>query len=252
MELDLDLSGQNALVTGAASGIGAAVARRFAALGAHVIVSDINDPDGIVVADEVGGEYHHLDVSDPDEWEALTTRLPAIDIAFLNAGVTTRLADDPESVRALGEVTDLAYRRIMGANVDGVVYGTRAVLPKMVERGRGHIVITASLAGLAAIPFDPIYALTKHAVVGFTKSLGAMFGGNGVCSSAICPGFTDTHLVTDELRERLHLGGVPVMSPLRVADAVITAIRANEPGSLWVVWGDLPISRYVPNPISTR
>ena len=56
-------------------------------------------------------------------------------------------------------------------------------------------------------------------------------------------------MVTDELRERLHLGGVPVMSPLRVADAVITAIRANEPGSLWVVWGDLPISRYVPNPI---
>ncbi len=244
---DLDLTGQHALVTGAASGIGAAVARRFAMLGAHVVVTDITDGAGTSIAAEIGGEYDHLDVSDPDQWEVVTARRPGFDIAFLNAGVSTRLADDPASDRPLGEVTERAYRRIMGANVDGVVYGARAVLPKMVERGRGHIVITASIAGLSAIPFDPVYGLTKHAVVGFTKSLGATYGTQGVCTSAICPGFADTKILTDEIREMLQLLDVPVMSPERVADTVVAAIEANEPGSLWAVWGDLPISRYVPN-----
>lgn len=246
--MTIDLSGQHALVTGGASGIGATVARRFAALGAHVIVADLNDTDGAQVAAEIGGEYHHLDVSNAHEWAALVGPHGALDIAFLNAGVTTRLPDHPPTDQPLEEVTDAAYRRIMGANVDGVVFGARAVLPKMIERGRGHIVMTASMAGLGAVPFDPIYALTKHAVVGFAKSLGLIAGTHGVCTSAICPGFADTNIVSVEAKQMLGAAGVPVISPERVADAVITAIEAARPGSVWAVWGDLPITQYEPNP----
>jgi NAD(P)-dependent dehydrogenase (short-subunit alcohol dehydrogenase family) len=244
----LDLSGQHALVTGGASGIGATVARRFAALGAHVIVTDLNDIDGAGVAADIGGEYHHLDVSSAHEWRSLVGPRGALDIAFLNAGVSTRLPDHPVTDEPLGEVTDAAYRRIMGANVDGVVFGARTVLPRMIERGRGHIVMTASMAGLGAVPFDPIYALTKHAVVGFAKSLGLVAGPYGVCTSAICPGFADTNIVSAETKQMLGAVGVPVMSPERVADTVIAAIEAHTPGSVWAVWGDLPITQYEPDP----
>ncbi|MEI7618447.1 MAG: SDR family oxidoreductase [Actinomycetota bacterium] len=246
--MKLDLTGQRALVTGGASGIGATVARRFASLGAHVIVTDLNDVDGAAVAAEVGGEYHHLDVSSAKAWHDLIDPLDALDIAFLNAGVSTRLPGSQFSDEPLSEVTDEAYGRIMGANVDGVVFGARAVLPKMLERGRGHIVMTASMAGLGAVQFDPIYALTKHAVVGFAKSLGAAAGPRGVCTSAICPGFADTNIVSTEARQMLGVMGVPIMSPERVADTVITALEANKPGSVWAVWGDLPITQYEPTP----
>ncbi|MEI7754563.1 MAG: SDR family oxidoreductase [Actinomycetota bacterium] len=246
--MNLDLTGQRALVTGGASGIGATVARRFASLGAHVIVTDLNDVDGAAVANEIGGEYHHLDVSNAQAWHDLIDPLDALDIAFLNAGVSTRMPGSQFSDELLSEVTDEAYRRIMGANVDGVVFGSRVVLPKMLQRGRGHIVMTASMAGLGAVQFDPIYALTKHAVVGFAKSLGVAAGPRGVCTSAICPGFADTKIVSTEARQMLGVIGVPIMSPERVADTVITAIEANKPGSVWAVWGDLPITQYEPTP----
>lgn len=246
----LDLAGQRTLVTGGAGGIGAAVARRFAALGAHVIVADILDSAGAAIATEIGGEFHHLDVSDRDAWAAFAGALTDLDIAFLNAGVSTRIDGDPDATDApMGEVTERAYRRIMGANVDGVVYGALTVLPAMVTRGHGHIVITASMAGLSPIPFDPIYGLTKHAMVGFTKSLGATYGALGVCTSAICPGFADTNIISADLMSVLRSVNVPVMSPERVADAVMVALEANEPGSLWALWGDRPITRYVPKSV---
>ncbi|MCU1366294.1 MAG: short-chain dehydrogenase/reductase [Ilumatobacteraceae bacterium] len=246
----VDLSGQTALVTGGASGIGMTVARRLAALGARVVVADITDLAGQAVADEVGGVYLHLDVSDPGAWSEASAALVDLDIAFLNAGVSTRIDGDADATEApMGEVTERAYRRIMGANVDGVVYGARAVLPAMVARGSGHIVITASMAGLGAIPFDPIYGLTKHAVVGFTKSLGVTYGPAGVCTSAICPGFADTKIISPDLATMLGALNVPIISPERVADTVVAALAAREPGSLWAVWGDLPITRYVPNPV---
>lgn len=243
----LKLSNQRALVTGAAGGIGATVARRLAGLGAHVVLTDLNDESGSALAGEIGGDYHHLDVSDADQWGGLVAAHKGFDIAFLNAGVPTRLADDPQSTAPLGEVTDRAYRRIMGANVDGVVFGARAVLPAMVAAGSGHIVITASMAGLSAVPFDPIYVLTKHAMVGFAKSLGLITGPQGVCISAICPGFADTNIITPEMKEMLGLMQIPIMSPVRVADTVVTALEANISGSVWAVWGDLPIVQYQQN-----
>ena len=109
-------------------------------------------------------------------------------MAFLNAGIATGTG--------LGEDFDLAlYRRAMGANLDGVVFGINAVMPAMRARGGGSIVVTASLAGLAPVPMDPIYAANKHAVVGLVRSLGPALAGDGIRINAICPGFADTAII---------------------------------------------------------
>src|SRR5207302_5439106 len=103
-----------------------------------------------------------------------------VDIAFLNAGVATGCG--------VGDDFDLAdYRRAMGANLDGVVFGIHAVRPALLARGGGAIVATSSLAGLTAVPFEPLYAANKHAVVGLVRSLGPAMVEEGIRINAICP-----------------------------------------------------------------
>jgi NAD(P)-dependent dehydrogenase (short-subunit alcohol dehydrogenase family) len=105
----------------------------------------------------------------------------------------------------------------MSINVDGVVYGARAVLPGMNERGSGDIVVTASMAGLHPIAKDPVYGLTKHGVVGFVRSLAAWLqqtpDSPDICVSAICPGFADTAIIGDEARSMLGMLGVETCRP---------------------------------------
>lgn len=158
-----------AIVTGGASGLGRATALALAKAGARVVVADLDAQGGREVADMTGGRFRACDVSDLDANRALVDfaqeQYGGVDIALLNAGVATGcgVGDDFDPTR---------YRRAMGANLDGVVYGTHAVLPALRARGGGSIVATASLAGLAAVPLDPLYAANKHAVVGLARSLG--------------------------------------------------------------------------------
>ena len=214
---------RRALVTGGASGIGAAVARRLA--------FDGFDGFDVVVADLSATTDHTsviMDVSDPAAWEALMAEHGPFDLAFLNAGVSTRSGGDVSldiTGPTLADLTDAQYRRIMGANVDGVVFGARAILPGMVERGAGDIVCTASMAGLVPMPMDPIYGLTKHAVVGLVRALGAATEGTGVHVSAFCPGFIETPLVGTEGAATLRDMGVPVMDVETAADAVVHALE---------------------------
>src|SRR5829696_2672080 len=161
-----------ALVTGGASGLGRATAVALAAAGAEVVVADVDVAAGEAVAAQVGGHFVATDVSDLEANRAMVAfvreRCGRLDLAHLNAGVTSGCG--------LGEDFDLAaYRRAMGVNLDGVVFGTHAVLGALRENdppNRGAIVATASLAGLAAVPMEPLYAANKHAVVGLTRSLG--------------------------------------------------------------------------------
>src|SRR5438105_7550852 len=150
---------RTALVTGGASGIGAAIVELLEAEGADVQVLDLSDG---------------FDVSDPAAWEAVGP----VELACLNAGVVTGEGE-------LAELSDDAYRRILGANVDGVVLGARR-LARVMEPGSA-IVATASLAGLTALPGDPIYALTKHAVVGFVRSVAPGLEARGVRFNAVAP-----------------------------------------------------------------
>ena len=160
------------LITGGANGLGRATAARLAAAGAKVVLADIEEGPGQEAAEEIGGSFIHCDVLEPEQNEqavafAVETH-GGLDMAFLNAGVSTGCG--------LDENFDLElYRRAMAINIYGVVFGLNAAIPALRRRGGGSIVATASLAGLTAVPFDPIYAANKHAVVGLVRSVGPAY-----------------------------------------------------------------------------
>jgi NAD(P)-dependent dehydrogenase (short-subunit alcohol dehydrogenase family) len=162
-----------------------------------------------------------FDVGEAGAWRALEG---AYDAAFLNAGVIT----GESSIAAL---SDELYWRAVRANMDGVVYGVRELAARLMPNG-GAIVATASLAGLTATPMDPIYALTKHAVVGFVRSVAPQLATQGIRINAICPGYTDTPMVPDELRGVVD---VPLMEPSFVAEAALHALNDEGTGGAWVV-----------------
>ena len=183
-----ELDGKVAVVTGAASGIGLACASRLVAEGARVVAVDIAEDPLRRMADALGAVAVRADVSRPDDWAAVVDAvrgLGGVDYVYLNAGVTTQEGD-------ITSLTDDQYRRIMAVNVDGVVFGARALVPELVARGGGALVATASLAGLVAFAADPIYALTKHAVVGLVRGLALTLVDQGITVNAVCPG-NDRH-----------------------------------------------------------
>jgi NAD(P)-dependent dehydrogenase (short-subunit alcohol dehydrogenase family) len=196
-----------ALVTGGASGIGAALVARLRAEGFEVRVLDLTNG---------------FDVGDPEHWESVE----AVDVACLNAGVLGGPADP-------AELTLNAYRRAIAVNVDGVVLGVRRLARVMAPGGR--IVCTASLAGLVAVPDDPVYALTKHAVVGFVRSAAPALEARGISINAVCPGFVDTAMVAGELRERLEEANFPLLAVEDVAGAAWVALESGTTGHAWVV-----------------
>jgi len=226
-----ELAGKVALVTGGASGIGRATARRLATAGATVAVADLADDAGRETAAELEGRFFYLDVGEPDDWRAvvasLDRELGGLDVAFLNAGVTTKETD----VTALG---DDQYRRIMRANVDGVVFGVRAVVPLMERRGGGAVVATASLAGLIAYSPDPVYAATKHAVVGLVRALAPQLEAKGITINAICPGLVDTPLIGEEGHALAAAANFPLITPEAIAEAVYGRVVGSETGQAFV------------------
>jgi NAD(P)-dependent dehydrogenase (short-subunit alcohol dehydrogenase family) len=197
---------RTALVTGSASGIGAAIVELLRTDDAEVRELDLADG---------------FDVADPQAWETVG----AVELACLNAGVTT---GEPDVRR----VTDETYSRIRGANLDGVVYGVRRLA--QVLEPKSAIVVTASLAGLVAAPQDPLYTLTKHAVVGFVRSVAPQLAAREVRINAVAPGFVDTPLLR-ERRGRFVEAGFPLLQPAEVAQAVLTAARSDGTGQVWIV-----------------
>ena len=226
-----ELDGKIAIVTGGASGIGAATARRLTAEGATVVVADVSDAAGRGVANELGGRYLHLDVTDPAEWATTVDDVVGtegtIDLVHLNAGVHSGVSD-------ITELDLETYRSLMTVNVDGVFFGMRAVLPTMRAKGRGAIVATASLAGLIAYPLDPVYDATKHAVVGLVRSV-AMVAGPGITVNCVNPGIVRTAMLGDDGLQLLTAAGFPVIEAEEVADAVVRAATSGRTGEAWVV-----------------
>ena len=215
-----------AIVTGAASGIGLATARRMAALGALVVAVDRNADGARAAAKELGGVAVEADVSSVGDWARIVAAaddLGGADVAFLNAGVTTGQQD-------ITALEDDSYRRIMGVNVDGVVFGVRAVVPAMTSKGGGAIVATSSLAGLIAFPGDPVYTLTKHAVVGFVRALAPWLEEKNITVNAVCPSLVDTPLIDGPIRDVLSESGFPLISADAVADAVLFCIAGQASG----------------------
>ncbi len=225
------LEGKVAIVTGGASGIGLATCRRLSAEGATMVVVDWNGDGADKAVSEVGGVAVRADVARPDDWTRIVDearRLGGIDIVYLNAGVTTGEED-------ITKVTDEQYRRIMSVNVDGIVFGTRAVVPELVARGGGAVVATSSLAGIVAFAGDPMYTLTKHAVVGFVRSVAPHLAEHHITINAICPGLVDTPLIDGQIRDSLAGVGFPLISPEAVAEAVFGCVVGEDTGQAVVV-----------------
>jgi len=231
------LEGKVALVTGGASGLGLATAKRLATEGARVVIGDRNVDAAEKAAAEVGGRAVALDVGDPAQWTAAVASIlaeeGALDLVHLNAGVTTPEPD-------LTKLTDDAYRRIMSANVDGVVFGLRACLPAVADGDGGAIVATASLAGLIPVAGDPIYAATKHAVVGLVRSVAPQWAPRNVGVSCVCPGIADTPLVGDDTKAALRAADFPLIEPEAVAEAVYGLLLKRASGEAWVVQAGMP------------
>lgn len=225
------LEGRRALITGGASGIGLATARRFIDEGAGVVIVDMNDKAGKEAAAEIGATFVHADGGDSDQvaeaFRQASESLGGLDIAYLNAGVTTQQPN-------FAELTDEQYFRILNINVNGVVFGVREAIRAMTPGG-GSILATASLAGLIAYAGDPIYALTKHAVVGLVRGLGLQLRDSGITINAICPGITATPLVGEQAIKMLEDANFPVIPPEGIAEACVVAITSGKTGQAWPV-----------------
>ena len=238
------------LITGAASGFGREVARQLVRRGEQVVLLDVNDADGQAVADELGAPYLHCDVSDYDEVLATTAKAEevagGIDAFFLNAGISSGFT--------LGPDFDLAsYRRAMGINLDGVVFGAQAAIPVLQRRGGGSIVCTASMAGLTGTPFDPVYGANKHAVVGLVRALGPALAPLGIRVNAFCPGFAETKIIVD-IKEHLQGVGVPIIPVEKAGASVLQIFDSGETGQAWLLQAGRDVMPYtfrgIPGPLS--
>ncbi|MEN3359645.1 MAG: hypothetical protein V7637_3627 [Mycobacteriales bacterium] len=237
-----------ALITGGAGGIGAALAGALSGRGYRVAVTDVDGAAAMAVAERVGGLALGLDVTDPAANRAAVATVTAeygrLDVIALNAGVTTGYVPGPLNLAA--------YRRIVGVNLDGVVFGVDAALPALRAAGGGSILVTASLAGLVPMPSDPYYTLTKTAVVAFVRALAQPLAVDGVRINALCPGFTDTAIL-GAARAEFDAAGFPLLVPADVAAAFLDILDGAAGGEVWYIQPGRPPSAYrfhgVPGPV---
>lgn len=189
----LDLTGQTAIVTGAATGIGEAIARRLANAGAFVVIGDIDEQAAIATAATLPAALGvKLDVSDARSVASAVAEVIAqtgrIDILVNNAGIAGKAA-------SVVDYDEAEFRRVMEVNVMGVFLCTRAVLPHMKERRYGRIVNIASIAGKEGNPNMSAYSASKAAVIGFTKSVGKEVATEGISINAVAPAVVQTKIL---------------------------------------------------------
>lgn len=190
MSLDGRMSGKIALVTGAAQGIGEAIARKLAAHGATVVIGDIQQERGEKVARGIGGSarFLPLNVTDPRSWtsalEAIKSAVGGMDVLVNNAGNGCGGPIEDQDVEV--------HRAIVDLNLNGVWLGVRAVVPLLAERGGGSIVNISSIDGLAGVAGLSTYVATKFAVTGMTKALALELGVKNIRVNSVHPGIVDT------------------------------------------------------------
>ncbi len=224
----MDVRDTVVVVSGGASGIGAALVRRFHADGArHVVVVDRNLAAATEVAGEVGGVAEQIDVSDAAAVSALVARTVEregrLDVFCSNAGIATGIElEDPDDL----------WHRALEVNLMAHVYAARAVVPVMLSQGRGYLVNTASAAGLLVSPGDAPYTASKHAAVGFAEHLAVTYGDRGIGVSVVCPLGVATPLLMDPLAAgdqgaaAVAASGTIITAEV-VADAVLVAMSED-------------------------
>ncbi len=237
------MPGQVAFVTGGASGIGRALAEALVRRGDRVVVADINASAADAVARELAdrgpgsASAAGLDVADAPAFEQAVRHTYAeagrLDVLFNNAGIAI---GGPVEELTLGH-----WERTIDVNLRGVIHGIHAAYPLMLEQGFGHLVNTASVAGLLPFPLGAPYAATKHAVVGLTLSLRSEAAAHGVRASVVCPGVIDTPILDNDgphdlpatsLKGRgramlVHANRGPAYPPEKLAEEILRGVAQN-------------------------
>ena len=215
----MEIAGKHVVVTGGASGIGRALARRFAQEGARgVVVADRDEAGAKSVASEFGGLAVGVDVADEEQVQALVAAAiaenGAIDLFCSNAGI---------AIAGGVEVPDSEWTKIWDVNLMSHIYAARAVLPAMIERGQGYLLNTASAAGLLTQIGSAPYAVTKHAAVALAEWLSITHGDQGIVVSVLCP-----QAVRTAMTANVEGGGVAgvdgMLEPEELADTVIEGL----------------------------
>ncbi|MGY3128288.1 3-hydroxybutyrate dehydrogenase [Agrococcus sp. UYP33] len=219
------LSGRRAVITGGAAGIGAAIARSFAAEGASVVIADRDGAAADALAQELGGESWEVDLLDVASLESLSLEA---DILVNNAGI--------QRVAPIQELEPEMWRRIHTLMLESPFLLIRAALPGMYERGFGRIINLSSVHGIRASAFKSAYVAAKHGLEGLSKVTALEGGPHGVTSNCINPGYVKTALVESQIADQAKTHGIPedeVLQKVMLTEAAIKRlVEPDEVASL--------------------
>lgn len=231
-----DLEGKTALVTGAASGIGRAIAIELAAHGARVLLADLNESDGQALSRELDRSmFQRADVSSRADCKALVDRATAawggVDILVNNAGL--------QHVSPIEDFPEDRWEQLLRIMLFGAFYLTRYSIPHMYERRWGRIVNISSLHGLVASPFKSAYISAKHGLNGLTKAVALEAADKGVTVNAVCPSYVRTPLVEKQIADQARVNGISeeaVIRDIMLAPAAIKRLLEPEEVAAYVTF----------------
>jgi 3-hydroxybutyrate dehydrogenase len=220
--------GRRALVTGGASGIGAACARERAARGAHVTVADVDGDGAKAVAEEVGGEAWVVDLSDTRALDSLRLNT---DVLVNNAGI--------QRVSPIQDFAPDDFRLVQRIMLEAPFLLVRAALPGMYERGWGRVVNISSVHGLVASPYKAAYVAAKHGLEGLSKVTALEGGERGVTSVCVNPGYVRTPLIEKQVAQQAKAHGIPeseVLAKVMLEQAAVKRLVEPEEVAALVGW----------------
>ena len=226
--MDNSLNGRKALVTGGASGIGAACARALAARGAKVVVADVDASGSAALADELGGTAWTVDLLDVDALAALSLDC---DILVNNAGI--------QKVAPIEEFEPAEFRRILALMLEAPFLLIRAALPHMYANGFGRIINISSVHGLRASAYKSAYVSAKHGLEGLSKVTALEGGERGVTSNCINPGYVRTPLVEKQIADQARLHGIPeseVLAKVMLTESAVKRLVEPEEVASLAAW----------------
>lgn len=227
-----ELRGRRALVTGAASGIGAATARALSARGADLIIADLDGAAAERVADELGAEAWQVDLASLDALEAALDADPLrVDILVNNAGIQT--------VAPIEEFDPARFRLMLDLMLIAPFLLVRSALPGMYERGWGRIVNISSVHGIRASPFKSAYVAAKHGIEGLSKVTALEGASRGVTSNCVNPGYVRTPLVEKQIADQARVHGIPeaeVVEKILLTESAIKRMLEPEEVAEMVAW----------------
>lgn len=226
--MENSLNGRKALVTGGASGIGAATVRALAARGAKVVVADVNEAAATALADEVGGSAWAVDLFDTDSLQSLSLDC---DILVNNAGI--------QRISPIEDFDPADFRRILTLMLEAPFLLIRAALPHMYGNNFGRIINLSSVHGLRASPFKSAYVSAKHGLEGLSKVTALEGGAHGVTSNCVNPGYVRTPLVESQVADQAKVHGIPeseVLAKIMLTEAAVKRLVEPEEVASLVAW----------------